>query len=352
MATKRPIAVLIATTALLVAACGSGSEGSAGGGSGALTTVGVASPGSSSDAGLYIAQAQGYFEALGIEMDYQTVAGGGDVIPLLSTGRLQVGGLSLNSGLINAIASGNDLQVVADKGSYTDGSAPSYGALLVRPDLADEITGPADLEGRSIGVGSAGSALDVALNVYLDSAGLTTEDVRLTVLGQPERVIALQEGAIDVGFVFEPFLSQALRQGAGELLVDGGAMVPNQQNAVLVYAGDFVDADPETAQDFMSAYICGLEDYNSAVVENGADRDEIIGIIAEATEQAPDELAESNPIGLQPDGSLNVEDLERTIGALAESGLASEAVPVEDVVNTEFIEGAIPCDELRGMVGN
>jgi NitT/TauT family transport system substrate-binding protein len=316
-----------------------------------MTTVSVGSPGSSSDSGLYIADARGYFKALGIQMDYQTVKGGGDLIPLLSTGRLDVGGLSLNSGLINAVAGGNDLEVVADKGSYTDGSTPSYGALLVRPDLAGEIKGPEDLRGHSIGVGSAGSTLDVALTEYLGTAGLTTEDVKLVVLGQPERVIALQEGAIDVGFVFEPFLSQALRTGAGELLVDGGDMIENQQNAVLVYAGSFSNKKKEVAQNFMSAYICGLEDYNTAVVEKGEGRDEIIKIIAAATGQAPDELAESNPIGLRPDGSLNIDDLERSIQGLTDSGLVTKAVPVEELVNTEFLEGAMPCDELRELAG-
>jgi len=350
---SKPLAVLVALSALLTAACGSSEsdtpQASGEGGAGSMTTVTVGSPGSSSDAGLFIADARGYFKALGVEMDYQTVKGGGDLIPLLSTGRLDVGGLSLNSGLINAVASGNDLQVVADKGSYTDGSTPSYGALLVRPDLAGEIKGAADLRGRSIGVGSAGSALDVAISDYLATAGLTTEDVKLTVLGQPERVIALQEGAIDVGFVFEPFLTQALRQGAGELLVDGGTMIPNQQNAVVVYAGSFADRDKEVAQNFMSAYVCGLEDYNAAVIENGEDRDEIINIIAEATQQPAEDLAETNPIGLQPDGSLNISDLERTMQGLAKSGLVTNVVPVDELVNTEFLEGAMPCDELRDM---
>jgi NitT/TauT family transport system substrate-binding protein len=314
-----------------------------------VTTVTVGSPGSSSDSGLYIADARGYFKALGIEMDYQTVKGGGDLIPLLSTGRLDVGGLSLNSGLINAVAGGNDLEIVADKGSYTDGSTPSYGALLVRPDLADEITGPGDLRGRSIGVGSAGSTLDVALSEYLKTGGLTTEDVKLTVLGQPERVIALQEGAIDVGFVFEPFLTQAIKSGAGELLVDGGDMIKNQQNAVVVYAGSFSKEKQEVAQNFMSAYVCGLEDYNTAVVEQGEGRDEIIEIVAKATGQAADELADTNPIGLRPDGSLNVEDLERSIQGLADSGQVEKVVAVDQLVNTEFLEGVMPCDELREL---
>jgi NitT/TauT family transport system substrate-binding protein len=355
MSLKKPLVVSVAFAAVLTSACGSDADTAtqtAGSGqSQKITTVSVGSPGSASDAGLYIADARGYFKAVGIEMEYQKVKGGGDLIPLLSTGKLDVGGLSINSALINAIASGNELEIVADKGSYTDGSTPSYGALLVRPDLADQVKGPGDLKGRNIAVGSAGSALDVALDEYLGQAGLSTDDVKLTVLGQAERVLALQEGAVDVAFVFEPFLAQAQKSGAGELLVDGGDMVANQQNAVVVYSSAFSNKEADVAQNFMSAYICGLEDYNTEVAEDGADRDDIIKIVADATGADPDSLAEASPIGLQPDGSLNVEDLERTIQGLAESGLVPQPVPAKDVVNTKFLENAMPCDELRDMAG-
>ncbi len=350
MANRKSLTAALALTAVLAAACGSGGSGSAGppagGGAGGTTTVSVGSPGSASDAGLYIADARGYLKAVGIEMKYQSVKGGGDLIPLLSTGRLDVGGLSLNSGLINAVASGNKLQVVADKGSYTDGSKPSYGALLVRPQLADQIKGAADLKGRRIGVGSAGSALDVALTEYLKTAGLTTKDVKLVVLGQAERVIAMQEGAVDVAFVFEPFLNQAQKSGAGKMLVDGGKMVPNQQNAVVVYAGTFAERKPEVAQAFMSAYLCGLQDYNKEVVEGG-NSDEVIAIIAKATGDKPENLKASAPIGLKPDGALNLPDLERTIKGLADSGLVKTPVPVTQLVNTQFLEKAADCNEIR-----
>lgn len=330
---------------LLLTACGGSDEAE---GAGGTTTVTFGSPGSASDAGFYLADARGYFAALGIETEYQQVAGGGDLIPLLSTGRLDVGGLSLNSGLINAVLSGNDLQLVADKGSYTDGSTPSYGALLVRPDQAEEITGPEDLEGRSIAVGSEGSSLDIALTTYLDSGGLTTDDVMITTLGQSERVIALQEQAVDVAFVFEPFLTQALTSGAGVVLADGGDMAPEQQVAGMVFGGEFPASNPDAAQDFVSAYLCGVQDYNGAVLED-EDTDAVLEIVAEATGDTVESLRESVPIGLRSDGALNLDDIQLTIDGLAEKGLANEALPVDDLVNTDYLDNARSCDEIREM---
>jgi NitT/TauT family transport system substrate-binding protein len=354
MSSKKLFAVSLALTAGLASACGSSnSDNSAAAGEGAsaeLTTVTVGSPGSSSDAGLYIADARGYFKALGITMDYQQVKGGGDLIPLLSTGKLDVGGLSLNSGLINAAGSGNDLELVADKGSYTDGSTPSYGALVVRPDEADKIKTAADLKGRTIAVGSAGSALDVSLSDYLGTAGLTTDDVKLTVLGQAERVVALQQGAVDVSFVFEPFLTQAVSSGAGVLMVDGGVMSPNQQVAGIVYGGAFSKKNPKVAQNFMSAYLCGLQDYNDAVV-NGHDPDPVIQIIADATGDTPENLKNDAPIGLKPDGSLNVEDVQHTIDGLTAEKLVTNPVKATELVNTKFLDGAKSCDDIRAMAG-
>jgi NitT/TauT family transport system substrate-binding protein len=186
----KPVAVSLAVAAMLTAACGSAepesAEGSPDRNQATPTTVNVGALAAASDAGLFIADARGYFEALGIEMEYQKVAGGEDLIPLLSTGRLDVGGLALNAGFFNAIASGNDLDVVADKGSFTDGSDPSFGALVVRSDLATQITGPADLAGRTIAAGVPGSIPDLGISAYLETGGLALDDVTMTTLGFPE----------------------------------------------------------------------------------------------------------------------------------------------------------------------
>jgi len=334
--------------ALLLVLCACGGPAGADGGSG---TVRVGSPGSSSDAGLYLADSRGYFAALGITMEYQRFSGGGDLIPLLSTGRLDVGGLSLNSGLINAVLSGNDLQLVADKGSYTDGSTPSYGALLVRPDQANTITGPADLRGRRLAVGTAGSSLDIAITDYLAKGGLTTNDLSITTLGQSERVIALERGAVDAAFVFEPFLTQALKRGAGVVLADGGAMAREQQVAGIVFGGSFTADHPRRAQDFLSAYLCGVQDYNAAV-RNGVDKDAVLGILAKATGETVESLRESIPIGLRSDGALNVADIQRTIDGLAAKGLVSGHLPASKLVSSTYLDNIRSCDEIRKMARN
>ncbi|RBM17701.1 hypothetical protein DI005_21060 [Prauserella sp. PE36] len=331
----------VAALLLALTACDGGSAGS-----GSADAITIGSPGSSSDAGFYLADHRGYFRAVGLKVEYKQVSGGSDLIPLLSTGRLDVGGLSLNSGLINAVRSGNHLQLVADKGSFTDGSTPSYGAMLIRPSDASVIKGPADLRGRTIAVGSAGSSLDVAISGYLAQGGLTTKDVKITTLGQNQRVIALEQKAVDAAFVFEPFLSQALGRNAGVVLADGGAMARDLQVAGVVFGGPFVEEHPEQAQDFLSAYLCGVQDYNAAV-RDGKDADAVLGIIADATGESVESLRRGIPIGLRSDGALNADDVQQTIDRLAANGLVTGPLSVDELINTRYAQNAQSCDEIR-----
>jgi NitT/TauT family transport system substrate-binding protein len=129
-------------------------------------------------------------------------------------------------------------------------------------------------------------------------------------------------------------------------------MISDQQLAVIVYAGAFAEEQPEVAQDFMSAYVCALQDYNDAYAAGGKDLDEIITILAEATGQTPEVLKSTVPVALDPEGALNTDDLERTAQTLAEMGLATKELALEDFVDTSFLDGLTSCDELREMAAD
>src|SRR5215207_6953320 len=99
------------------------------------TVVKAAFFGSSSDAGVYIADEKGFFRELGIEIQYEKVGSSGEMIPLLSTGQFDIGGPGISAGLLNALARGVDIKLVADKGSVSS-KANSYMSFVARKELA------------------------------------------------------------------------------------------------------------------------------------------------------------------------------------------------------------------------
>src|SRR5205085_10163193 len=88
-----------------------------------------------SSAGLYIAMDKGFFQAKGITVDVEPFASGAKMIPALATGQLDVATGSPSAGLYNAIASGMEFKIVADKGQVRPGA--SFVPLTVRKDLVD-----------------------------------------------------------------------------------------------------------------------------------------------------------------------------------------------------------------------
>src|SRR5207244_8350259 len=102
----------------------------AGGQAPIVVTVGAAS--TTSDAPIYIADKKGYFREEGLEAKVTNFRSAADMVAPLGIGQLDAGAGSASAGLYNAVASGVQIKIVADKAS----SPPGYGAtkILLRKD--------------------------------------------------------------------------------------------------------------------------------------------------------------------------------------------------------------------------
>lgn len=340
---------------LVLTACsgGSGDGGAAATGASANqaeeTVVRVASNGVTSDIGLFLADEYGYFDAMGIKMEYTEIQSAGDIIPLVASGQIEVYASAFAAGFVNAVLGGVDMRVVADKGRLTDGSTPSYGMMLVRAELADQIAGPEDFKGRAVAWGDPATGSTKMLEEYLAPAGLTVDDVRLVTLSMPERIVALQTGAVEIANVFEPTGTQALADGGyAKILFDLAEVAPNQQQAVLALAGEWADSNEDAARRFVSAYVCGVQDYMNAV--HAKEGLSAIWAILEKRRGAypPGLLDKAIPPTIDYEGRPNTEDIEKQIEWFAHNGYAEGTVPVDKVVDTSYIENRTPCQEMRG----
>jgi ABC-type nitrate/sulfonate/bicarbonate transport system substrate-binding protein len=86
----------------------------------AVAKVSMAVPPALSSAGILIAVERGYFEEQGIEVDTASLeASGAAMLPSLAAGELDVGAGEIGVELYRALADGQGLRIVADKGSVT-----------------------------------------------------------------------------------------------------------------------------------------------------------------------------------------------------------------------------------------
>ena len=90
-----------------------------------------------SDAGILIGMARGYYEALGIKIEPVQFNTGQEMINQLAAGQLDVGATVSSAGLFNAMSRDIPIKIVADKG--TNVADQGYYRLVVRKDLENTI---------------------------------------------------------------------------------------------------------------------------------------------------------------------------------------------------------------------
>src|SRR5947209_4594274 len=112
-------------------------------------TVRVGVVGSTSDAGIYIGMEKGYFREQGIEIELSNFQAAQQMIPLLGTGQLDIGGGATSAGLINAVALEIPIRIVADKGSTPTGFG--YQGIVLRNELAGSFAGCPSFKGLRVG---------------------------------------------------------------------------------------------------------------------------------------------------------------------------------------------------------
>lgn len=342
MKTIRMGSVLVVASLTLMA-CGSGASEEAGG----PATVRVNVPGHLSDAPIFIAKERGYFEEVGITLE-ESRSSAPDSIPLLASGQLDVTGGAVGVGFINSLASDVSVRIVADKGSLRD-EFPDYGALVV-PDEYRKETLAETLEGiktQSIGANCLACTMQYNVEGYFAEAGVDSSGIDIVPLDGPGQLAALENGSIAAAHMLEPALSQALKQGIGEVVSSPSEVGQHEaQMAPLMYSEDF-SQNTDVANRFMIAYLKGVRDYVDAFFSEGNAelRAELTEILMDNTEISDQALFDvlRYPY-MDPDGRVNLESLELQQDYYLDAGLLEDRFDLSKVVDTSFAEAAV--DEL------
>ncbi|MFF2823382.1 ABC transporter substrate-binding protein [Arthrobacter koreensis] len=283
---KKHMKVLAATVlaGLALSACGSDTSASAEGDGQESATVKVGIVQLPIFAPIYVADAKGYFEEAGLEVQLETVKSGQDAVPLASSGKLDVVAAGFSAGMFSAIETGLDIKVVASMGVSDGNTEESPTDLVVSSAAVDsgEIESIADLKGKKIGAaGGAGGTGAFLLSLALEEAGLGINDVDVVNLGNPDMPTALANGSLDAGLISAPFSTLAIEDGTG---VSMAVPPAGTSGTGMIFGGQFAGSD--NAQKFFDAVAKAAKDLQ------GEDRysDENLQIIAEATGQTVEEL--------------------------------------------------------------
>lgn len=342
------VSALLAALLILAAACGDDDSGESAADPAEVdcpSPVKVGEIGIIADAPVYIAMAQGYFEDEGIEVELARFPSAVDMVPLLASGQLHVGEGSPSSGFYNAVAEGLDITIVADNARTASGP-DTHLALVMRPDLAEEIQDYSDLAGRTIAINAPSGGTEAQLVAALEEGGLTLDDVEVVYIPFPEMTGAAANKSIDLAIAIEPFITIGEGNGSFVQFKGNGEFYPDQQIGVLMYAPTFAEEEG-CATAFMRAYLRGIRDFRAAFIDGSEDPDAVIEALVANTPVTDvalyDQMAYQD---INPDGALNVDSLKADLEYYVETADVPDSIDLDEIIDTSFAEAA--AEDLDG----
>lgn len=191
-----------------------------------------------------------YLEEQGIGLEYIEFTYGPPMVESLAAGELDIA-LMGNLPVFTGVSNGTNLKAI-------------YLTLLTENGLNGIIAGPqsgiesvADLEGKNVGV-PIGSAAHLALELILNTAGLTLDDINVVNIAAADMATSLSNKEIDAGVLWETNLTKALLRSGGSLLATSKSVMEDQTFAVAT--AEFLEEHPQMA-DYFVAGLIQVEDY-------------------------------------------------------------------------------------------
>ncbi|TDD12610.1 transporter substrate-binding domain-containing protein [Nonomuraea deserti] len=267
---------------------------------------------------IHLGKAKGFFTEQKIDLTITPVQGGAASVTGTVSGQFQFAFANTTS-LLTAKQQGLDVKVVANGVSSTGEQGKDFSAVLVKPD--SPIKTAKDLAGRKISVNQLKNIGDTTVRASVRKAGGDPGGIEFVELPFPDAPAALQSGRVDAIWVVEPFVSQALSQGARAVAWNFADAAPDLTVAMYFTTGR---TDPDLAERFAAAMRKSLEYAD-------AHPDEVREVLRTYTKISPEVIAEIHlpkwPVEVNKASVQTIADLALADGVLTEKIDVSALVP-------------------------
>jgi NitT/TauT family transport system substrate-binding protein len=236
--------------ALFLAGCGGAAPGGGASGGGDLTPVtflNVLPIESLTFTPEIIAQAGGYFEREGLDVQFQVTRGSAQAIQTVIAGSALVTRVGDTEMMVAAGARNAPVSAVGQ---------PSQQATIRLVSAADDpIRTPADLRGRTIGIPSEGGTSETLVDTLAATAGLTDADVKKQVVGLAPGIFELvQQGRIDAYVVALDTAVAVQRQQPDAVVLDPSQVIAGGTQVYMTSQAALADpAQRDVLQRFLRA---------------------------------------------------------------------------------------------------
>jgi NitT/TauT family transport system substrate-binding protein len=205
---------------------------------------------------MYVAEAQGYYAAAGIRVEFVPVASAAERDQMMQAG--QVDGL-IND-LISTVLYNKDTQKIAVV-RFAQIASKDSALFSILAGQDSGIVTPDQLKGVEIGI-SQGTVIEYVTQRVLEHAGLSAADIQTTNIPKiPDRLQLLAAGQLKAVTLPEPSASLAAQSGAVVVISD--ASLPEVGASEFSFSVNTLKARPETVKKFLAALEKATADVNA-----------------------------------------------------------------------------------------
>jgi NitT/TauT family transport system substrate-binding protein len=248
----------------------------------------------------FIAQEEGYFAEQGLEVEFIQMQQATEAVPALIQGKLDVLGGFINVGLLNAMAQGANVRLVADKGYIAADACAADDFMTPHNTDVQGVLADPSRRGNLRFSANVASVEGYFISKLIAPSGMVLQDLKLEYIADPAAELdALRTGAIDVALVSEPWVTRISQAGAGQVWRPVSAVAPDFQSGIIAFGPTLLAEDRAAGQRFMVAYLKAVRKFAEGKTDHNVE------IMVQYTKLSPALLRDLCWTTFQDDGSIN-----------------------------------------------
>jgi NitT/TauT family transport system substrate-binding protein len=295
-----------------------------------------------SSAPVFIAEDKGYFRDAGLDVELKFFDAAQPIAVATTSGDVDFGITAFTAGLYNLAGKGT-LKVIAGM-SREKAGYPLIGYFASNNAYSAGLKTPKDLAGKRVAVTQVGSSFHYSLGLLADKYGFKLSDVKIVPLQSLSNAAAALKGeTVDAALLPVSTARKLMDDGGAKLLGWVGDETPWQLGAV--FASPKTLANKPLVTKLLTALERADREYHDVVLSTVTDGKAAINdktrplleIIAKYTNLSVEQVV-GNCAYVDPDGKLDVKNVDNQIKWLREQGFADKGFDANAIIDKDFVK--------------
>jgi len=296
----------------------------------------------SSSAPVFIAQDKGYFREAGLDIELKFFDAAQPIAVATASGDVDFGVTAFTAGLYNLAGKGT-LKVIGGM-SREKAGYPLIGYFASNKAYEAGLKTPKDLAGKRIAVTQVGSSFHYSLGLLADKYGFKLSDVKIVPLQSLSNAAAALKGeTVDAALLPVSTARKLMDDGGAKLLGWVGDETPWQLGAVFaspktlankVLVTKLLSALERADREYHDVILASVKDGNAAINEQTKP---LLEIIAKYTNSSIEQVV-GNCAYIDPDGKLDVKNVDDQIKWLQAQGFADRGYDAESIIAKDYVK--------------